>query len=88
MVVGGPNFGRRQTGNPVRIRDGPAAVTEKTRSFLKEPLSATADEKACLASARESEDLPTLGMWMAARDGRREQVSLRIAAWCCFARDG
>jgi hypothetical protein len=36
-------------------------------------------EKACFASARESEDLPTLGMWMAARDGRREQVSFWIA---------
>ncbi len=38
LVVGGLISGCRQTGNPVRIRDGPAAVTEKTRSILIVPL--------------------------------------------------
>jgi hypothetical protein len=86
LVVGGRGFGRRQTGNPVRIRDGPAAVIEHNReAFCKMPLpaplglvaSATSrgkpGEKACFATARKSEDLPTRGMWFAARDGCRER---------------
>src|SRR4051794_13639601 len=61
---------------------------ENAKHSCLEPLSATADEKACFANARESEDLPTLGMWMAARDGCREQVSFWTATSCCFAHDG
>ena len=41
------HFGRRRTGNPVRFRDGPAAVTEHNLpSFLLGPLFAEANEKA------------------------------------------
>ena len=40
-------------------------------------------EKASFATARESEDLPTRGMWLAARDGRRERLLFMIASIVC-----
>ena len=71
----------------MRIRDGPAAVTEQNREAfcrshcsivsdwsLQRPVNVPTSEKASFATARESEDLPTRGMWLAARDGRRERL--------------
>ena len=71
----------RQTGNPVRIRNGPAAVTEDRRAAHSLwPLSPRVRREGRAVLARKSEDLPTRNTWWTARDSHHPAPGLRGTA--------
>ena len=69
MLVACETFGQQATGNPVRIRNGPAAVTAIEKAHCL-PLLLVRPRREGEFSSRESEDLPMHLSDRSARDGR------------------